>query len=180
MHQDGAGTWGEISSRLSLSYTPMATNADQWKWRQIRISADQWKWRQMRISAVSNLTRSEIATMQSLMQTKICLWLLNVLLQSFSKSTTTVVSCLVSHFLDLRHHLVEMRCGLMRGTLPSYHGDRPIRKGETAELLQNPKSTPKKVMHSLFSFWGQGSVSCAWELFIGRQMMLGINKLYKF
>ena len=167
MHQDGAGTWGEISSRLSLSYTPMATNADQWKWRQ------------MRISAVSNLKRSEIATMQSLMQTKICLWLLNILLQSFSKSTTAVVSCLVSHFLDLRHHLVEMRCGLMRGALPSYQGDRSTRKRETAELLLNPKSTPKK-SHSLFSFRGQGSVSCAWELFIGRQLMVGINKLYKF
>ena len=30
----GACTRGEISSRLSLSYTPMATNADQRKWRQ--------------------------------------------------------------------------------------------------------------------------------------------------
>ena len=29
----------------------MATNADQWKWRQRRISADQWKWRQRRICA---------------------------------------------------------------------------------------------------------------------------------
>ena len=29
----------------------MATNADQWKWGQIRISADQRKWREIRVSA---------------------------------------------------------------------------------------------------------------------------------
>ena len=34
-------------------YMAMATNADQRKWRQIRISADQRKWRQIRISVVS-------------------------------------------------------------------------------------------------------------------------------
>ena len=31
----------------------MVTNADQWKWRQIRIFADKPKWRQIHISAVS-------------------------------------------------------------------------------------------------------------------------------
>ena len=31
-------TWGEMLSRLSLGYTSMAKNADQWKWRHIRIS----------------------------------------------------------------------------------------------------------------------------------------------
>ena len=40
MHKEnGACTRGEILSRLSLSYKSMATNADQWKWRQIRISS---------------------------------------------------------------------------------------------------------------------------------------------
>ena len=43
-----AVTRGEILSRPSLSHTAMATNADQWKWRQIRISTDQRKWRQIR------------------------------------------------------------------------------------------------------------------------------------
>ena len=35
---------GEISSRLS--YTSTVTNANQWKWRQRRVSADQRNWRQ--------------------------------------------------------------------------------------------------------------------------------------
>ena len=40
MHKEnGACTRGEFLSRLSLSYTSMATKADQLKWRQIRISA---------------------------------------------------------------------------------------------------------------------------------------------
>ena len=37
--ENGACTRGEILSRLSLSYTSMAMNADQRKWRQVRISA---------------------------------------------------------------------------------------------------------------------------------------------
>ena len=41
------------NGRAQGKWTSMATNADQWKRRQIRISADQWKWRQTRISAVS-------------------------------------------------------------------------------------------------------------------------------
>ena len=40
MHKEnGARTGGKILSRLSVCYTSMTTNADQWKWRQIRISA---------------------------------------------------------------------------------------------------------------------------------------------
>ena len=36
MHKEnGACTRGEFSSRLSLTYTSMAANADQWKWCQI-------------------------------------------------------------------------------------------------------------------------------------------------
>ena len=40
----------EILSRLSLSYTTMASNADQWKCCQSRVSTDQRKWRQRRVS----------------------------------------------------------------------------------------------------------------------------------
>ena len=40
MHEEnGACTRGEILSRFSPSYMTMATNADQGKWRQMRISA---------------------------------------------------------------------------------------------------------------------------------------------
>ena len=43
----------EIYLDFHWVYPSMVTNADQRKWRQIRISADQWKWRQIRISSVS-------------------------------------------------------------------------------------------------------------------------------
>ena len=51
--ENAACARGEILPRLSPSYTSMATNAAQWKWRHIRISADKRKWRQIRIFAES-------------------------------------------------------------------------------------------------------------------------------
>ena len=55
MHKENACTRGEILSQLSLSYTPIATNADQWKWHW----TGQWKWRQKWISTEQRLWRQK-------------------------------------------------------------------------------------------------------------------------
>ena len=56
--ENGACTRGEISSRLSLIYTAMATNADQWKWRHRRTSAVSKMYHIVRFRMIDNMKKT--------------------------------------------------------------------------------------------------------------------------